>query len=240
VKDEALNNDAIVVGLANSHLPMWSETLRPRRDKVRHQLGWVGCFVVLTVCRFHENERAYKGLDKIAAISREFPYLHPGHSKNIVWALAGVGTPSDVKQVEALGFTVYANVSDEMLIDLYTAADTYMSFSRWEGYNLGISQALAMGLPTIASDIPAHREFPIVTSDSTLAVSNWLADKIETPAVDRRAIVYDWEMRTTRFSQIVEQLLQHPNTQRPRFGASTFSSPAVPAAPMTLGQSTEG
>jgi glycosyltransferase involved in cell wall biosynthesis len=227
VKDETLNKDAIVVGLANSHLPAWSEAFRPRRNGIREQLGWDNRFVILTVCRFSENERAYKGLDKIALILRKFPFLYPDRSRDVVWALAGAGSSSDVEQVEALGFTVFPNVSDEMLIDLYTAADAYMGFSLWEGYNLGVSQALAMGLPTAASDIPAHREFPIFTSNSTLCVCNWLADEVvaRTAATgDRRAIVYDWEKSTARFSQVVEQVLRRAATQRPRFGASAGST----------------
>ena len=42
VKDETLNKDALVVGLANSHLPAWSEVLRPERDRVRAALGLAG------------------------------------------------------------------------------------------------------------------------------------------------------------------------------------------------------
>ena len=238
VKDETLNKDAIVVGLANSHLPAWSEALRPRRNSVRHHLGWGNRFVILTVCRFSENERAYKGLDKIALILRKFPYLHPDHSRDLVWALAGAGSPDDVAQVEALGFTAFPNVSDNMLIDLFAAADAYMGFSRWEGYNLGISQALAMGVPTVGSDIPAHREFPIFTSNSTLAVCNWLADEVVARTAakhDRTAIVYEWEASTTRFAQVVEQILREAAIQRPRFGTSAgiglseFARPPFPS-----------
>ena len=223
VKDETLNKDALVVGLANSHLPAWSEALRPERDRFRHEHGWSDGFVVLTVCRFYVNERAYKGLDKIASILREFPYLHPEQSKPLIWALAGAGTPDDVEQAEQLGFTVFPNVSDEMLADLYKAADAYMGFSKWEGYNLGISQALAMGLPTLGSDIPAHREFPITTTNSTLAACEWLANEVDlrtaaTP--DRRAIIYEWERSTTAFVKVVEDMLQHSATQKPRLGAS--------------------
>ena len=72
----------------------------------------------------------------------------------------------------------FANVSDETLADLYRSADAYMGFSKWEGYNLGISQALAMGLPTLGSDIPAHREFPIATTNSTLSACAWLAGEV--------------------------------------------------------------
>ena len=223
VKDETLNKDALVVGLANSHLPAWSESLRPARDRFRHEQGWSDGFVVLTVCRFYVNERAYKGLDKIASILREFPYLHPEHAKPLIWALAGAGSPDDVEQAEQMGFTVFPNVSDEILADLYKAADAYMGFSKWEGYNLGISQALAMGLPTLGSDIPAHREFPIATTNSTLAACEWLANAVALRTAggpDRRAIVYEWERSTTEFVKVVEDMLQRSALQQPRLGAS--------------------
>jgi GT2 family glycosyltransferase len=223
VKDETLNKDALVVGLANSHLPAWSEALRPDRDRFRHERGWNDSFVVLTVCRFHENERAYKGLDKIAEILREYPYLYPEHAKPLIWVLAGRGTPDDVAQAEQLGFTVFPNVSDEVLADMYKAADAYMGFSKWEGYNLGIGQALAMGLPTIGSDIPAHREFGITTTNSTLIVCKWLANEVtlRTAATPRRtATVYEWERSTTEFVKVVEGMLQRSAAQKPRSGAS--------------------
>ncbi len=224
VKDETLNKDALVLGLANSHLPAWSEALRPERDRVRAAQGWQNGFVILTVCRFHENERAYKGLDKIAMILREFPYLYPEQSKPLIWALAGAGSPSDVEQAEQLGFTVFPNVSDEMLADLYKAADAYMGFSKWEGYNLGISQALAMGLPTLGSDIPAHREFGIRTTNSVLVACEWLAGEVERRAAatpgQRIAIVYDWDRSATAFVAVVEEMLRQSAAQKPRGGAS--------------------
>ncbi|MBW4025418.1 MAG: glycosyltransferase, partial [Proteobacteria bacterium] len=224
VKDETLNKDALVVGLANSHLPAWSEALRPERDRVRGAQGWADSFVILTVCRFHENERAYKGLDKIAAVLREFPYLHPEASKPLIWVLAGAGSARDVEQVEQLGFTVFPNVSDEMLADLYKAADAYMGFSKWEGYNLGISQALAMGLPVLGSDIPAHREFGIQTTNSILVACEWLAGAVERCAAatpgQRTPTVYDWDESATAFVSVVEQMLRQSAAQKPRSGAS--------------------
>jgi glycosyltransferase involved in cell wall biosynthesis len=224
VKDETLNKDALVVGLANSHLPPWSETLRPERDRMRAAQGWQSAFVVLTVCRFHENERVYKGLDKIAVLLREFPYLYPAQSQPVIWVLAGAGTPQDVEQVERLGFTVFPNVADKTLIDLYQAADAYLGFSKWEGYNLGISQALAMGLPTLGSDIPAHREFGIPTTNSILVASEWLADEVERRAAatpgQRIAKVYDWDCSTSAFVAVIEELLAQSAMQKPRGGAS--------------------
>jgi GT2 family glycosyltransferase len=224
VKNETLNKDARVIRLANSHLPAWSEAFRPMRDSVREIQGWQDRFVVLTVCRFHENERVYKGLDKISAMLREFPYLYPEPSKKLVWVLAGAGTPYDVEQVEKLGFTVFANVSDERLTDLYRAADAYMGFSKWEGYNLGIGQALAMGLPTLGSDIPAHQEFGIATTNSVLVACAWLEREVvrrsaATPE-QRTPILDDWDRSATEFVKMVEEMLEHSANQKPRLGAS--------------------
>lgn len=222
VKDETINEDAVVVGLANSHLPSWSEEQRSRRDEVRRAHGWSDRYVVLTVCRFSENERAYKGLDKIAQIAREFSYLHPQHAGKLTWALAGAGGPDDVKQAQALGFTVFPNVPDAELTGLYTAADAYMGFSRWEGYNLGISQALAMGLPTLASDIPAHREFPIETTSSVLVATGWLAREMDRQAAadkNRVATVFDWDTSASRFADLVEATLRKRVPARPRSGS---------------------
>ncbi len=140
-----------------------------------------------------------------------------------MWVLAGAGAPDDVEQAEQLGFTVLPNVSDELLADLYKAADGYMSFSKWEGYNLGISQALAMGLPTIGSDIPAHREFPIKTTNSVLAASEWLAGEVvrhTAATAQRRATVYEWEDSTTKFAKVVADMLDAAKVQAPRIGAS--------------------
>ena len=219
VKDETLNDDAVVLGLANSHLRSWSSALLPQRGSARVRHGWENAFVVLNVCRFSANERQYKGLDKVARIAREFPFIHPNLAKNVIWALAGAGSPDDVREVEALGFTVFPNLPDSDLADLYLAADAYMSFSRWEGYNLGIGQSLAMGLPTLASDIPAHREFPIVTTDSTLVACDWLAAEVTRGTAktgNREPVIFTWEESTAKFAQTISQLLETSSVARSR------------------------
>ncbi len=108
--------------------------------------------------------------------------------------------------MEATGLTAIANVSDQELIDLYAAADVYMSFSQWEGYNLGIGQALALGLPVIASDIPAHREFDIpVTNDPSEVVT--LLEPLTQMALsgtllaERRPKLFTWDEPLAAFAR---------------------------------------
>lgn len=224
VKEETLYQDASIVPNANSHMIAWSETLRPERERFREEHGWQEKVVVLTVCRFHEGERAYKGIDKISEIIREFPYLFPQQSQFLHWILAGAGNADDVSVAEALGFTVYPNVSDATLADIYKGADAYVSFSKWEGYNLGIAQAMAMGLPILASDIPPHREFGVKTTDSILVACNWLAAEVDRhrslKPIPRTAIIYDWEVSADAFVDVVEEMLHRAAKQKPRLGAS--------------------
>ncbi len=120
---------------------------------------------MLNVCRFHKPERVYKGIDDYVALRRHLFAQHPELQDRVVFVLCGKATARDQAAMEAEGLRVFANVTDAVLADLYVAADLYANFSKWEGFNLGIAQALAMGLDVIASAIPAHRQFPIATSD---------------------------------------------------------------------------
>jgi glycosyltransferase involved in cell wall biosynthesis len=49
-------------------------------------------------------------------------------------------------------------VDDAKLQRLYETAAATVSPSSYEGFGLPVAESLAHGLPTIASDIPAHRE----------------------------------------------------------------------------------
>jgi hypothetical protein len=112
--------------------------------------------------------------------------------------LCGHGGAEDVDEMRSLGLEVFSNLTDSELLDFYLAADVYMNFSRWEGYNLGIGQALALGLDVIASDIPAHRAFPIVTSSDTPTILGALstlgeAAICEAFSASRKPVVVPWE-----------------------------------------------
>jgi len=97
------------------------------------------------VCRFHEAERRYKGVDVYVSVMSHFARAHPELAARAVFVICGKASDADIAFARGCGLQVAANVTDDEMIDLFAAADIYMNLSRWEGYNLGIAQALAMG-----------------------------------------------------------------------------------------------
>jgi GT2 family glycosyltransferase/tetratricopeptide (TPR) repeat protein len=211
VQKESEYPKARVIKHGNSHLAVWNAEAEARRVKVRTALGFADKVVVLNVCRFNREERLYKGVDAYADVCKELYSARRDLRHRVVFALCGKADGEDVSAAKALGLRVFANVSDAELIDLYIAADVYLNLSRWEGYNLGIAQALALGLPVIASDIEAHREFPIVTSDDPAEIVKCLqhiADDLigGTTARARRPTVYSWDEPLTQLALEIEEL----------------------------------
>jgi GT2 family glycosyltransferase/glycosyltransferase involved in cell wall biosynthesis len=210
VRAESGRDDAGVIPLGNTHLSAWDEASLARRNAKRRARGWKERVVVLNVCRFHRAERRYKGVDFYADVAERFRLRYPELEGRVEFVLCGRASAEDVREAEALGLTVIANASDAELIDLYAAADIYMNFSKWEGYNLGIGQALAFGLPVIASDIPAHREFGVMTTDDAEEavslleplIAFWQSGELLRARTPK---LWDWDAPLAQFADIVER-----------------------------------
>jgi GT2 family glycosyltransferase len=209
VRAEIDREDVGIIRLGNSHLASWSPDKILRREEMRAARGWMDKVVVLNVCRFEQAERRYKGIDIYAEVVRRFREAHPESIERVVFVLCGKATSKDIKAVEVLGLTVVPNVTDQELADLYAAADIYMNFSQWEGYNLGIGQALAMGLPVIASDIPAHRDFGIPVTNDPGAAALLFGPLAEaalsgTLLLERKPRVWTWDEPLAEFAAVIE------------------------------------
>ncbi|CAN7774187.1 glycosyltransferase [Variovorax sp. LjRoot178] len=213
VKAEAPHERMGVIPLGNAHLARWEESSMARRAAKREELGFGDRIVVLNVCRFHEGERYYKGVDEYCHVKAMLDALYSDRSNPFMFVLAGKGTQADVEEMEASGLKVFANISDEELIDLYCCADLYANFSRWEGYNFGIGQALALGLPVVASEIPAHRAFGVFVSNDASSAARELVSLSEDSQRQRIAKVTEWAEPLRMFSEAIEQLNHGPSKQ---------------------------
>ncbi|TXN71525.1 glycosyltransferase [Methylobacterium sp. WL18] len=194
IYEQQFESTAKILRNGNSHLSVWSEQWAHRRSALRSKFGFEGRRVVLNVCRFHKAERRYKGIDAYIDLAKELPYSSAERNEYL-FILAGRGDPDDIKYVSEQGVNVFANVSDAEMAELYAASDLYVNLSRWEGYNLGIGQALAMGLNVVASDIPAHREFGVAISNSIpelcRLINSYFRGNSANPA-DRKAKIDCW------------------------------------------------
>lgn len=208
VAAEAGDPEMVVLPLANSHLGRWDEAAAARRVGLRAAYGWTDAFVILNVCRFQRGDRFYKGIDRYTDIGLRAKMA--ARSRPVVVVMCGKANPDDVADLREAGLTVFANVSDRELLNLYIAADVYMNLSQWEGYNLGIAQALAMGLPTLASKSPAHDAFGIPTFAEDEALLAHLLALIEQPPAERRPVVWEWSESLDVFSRYVSDIIGAP------------------------------
>ena len=210
IRDESVAAYTGIIPLGNSHLGIWQDGHVATRQAVRERLGWQDRFVILNVCRFHRAERRYKGVDRYADTMRAFKATYPDLAARCVFVLCGKGAPRDVKDMQQEGLAIFPNVTDETMAELYMAADAYLNFSQWEGYNLGIAQALAMGLPTFASDIPAHRAFGIEVSNDPAVAGNWLNATVQSTAQGaaiRQPTLWIWDTPLTQFVDCVRDMI---------------------------------
>jgi len=215
VRAEGHEERAGIIPNGNSHLLIWNESLRSNRERVRRKFGWTNKAVVLNVCRFGVAEQYYKGVDKYGEASQEFSFFRPKLAADTVFVLCGKAEPEDVAEMEKRGLQVFANVTDSEMQEFYMAADVYANFSRWEGYNLGIGQALAFGLPVVASDIQAHRAFPIATSNDMLTImeclSSFVGRAIDTRFSSERApVIVDWQESLAKLEREIVSLCSEP------------------------------
>jgi glycosyltransferase involved in cell wall biosynthesis len=126
---------------------------------------------LLTISEFSRSEiRGALGLDA-KVVAQPLPPLAAPHAGGRHVLAVGAGRPykrldtlvDAVARLDPRPELVLAGVKgrwvdDEELARLYSEAIVTVSTSTYEGYGLAVAESLAYARPTIASDIPAHRE----------------------------------------------------------------------------------
>lgn len=125
----------------------------------------------------------------------------------------GEGPPAQLRE---LGY-----LSEDSLIGEYYNAQLLVAASTMEGFDLPVLEAMACGLPVVASDIPVHRElfgsaarlFPVGDADALAAAVEWLLDHPQEREAQREAGLrlaadYTWEAAARRVHGVYDDLAQ--------------------------------
>lgn len=115
--------------------------------------------VILTLGRLSADER-YKGFDEVMEALPEIHKVYP----NTVYVVAGEGTDrkrleqkaQDLGLADSVVFTGF--VREEEKLDHYRLADVFAMPSRGEGFGFVFLEAMACGVPVVASRIDGGRE----------------------------------------------------------------------------------
>jgi len=130
--------------------------IRPKNPRLVERFRLEGKRVLLTVGRLDAAERS-KGFDEVLEVMRKLP-------EDVVYLIAGGGNDFERLQKKAVDLSLTSRVIFTGLFDegekpdLYNLADVYVMPSRGEGFGFVFLEAMACGVPAIASKIDGGRE----------------------------------------------------------------------------------
>jgi glycosyltransferase-like protein len=136
-----------------------------QRRALRDRAGADGRFLFLTVGGIEPRKGSLHLLEALASLTRELdppPMLAVvgGHSfqDHAAYREGALARASDLGLSEQ-DVVILGTVPDAEMPGWYQAADTFVFPSVKEGFGLVVLEAMAAGLPVVASDIPVFQEF---------------------------------------------------------------------------------
>jgi phosphatidylinositol alpha-1,6-mannosyltransferase len=221
----------------------------PRRDDLVARYGLAGRRVLMSLSRLDPRER-YKGIDEVI---EAMPKLL-AHDPSLAYLVCGSGDDRPRLEAKAgrLGladrviFTGYVAEADK--VDHYRLADCFLLAGWGEGFGIVLLEAMACGVPVVASSVDGSRE---AVADGELGVlvdprqPDALMHGIETALARPRGIVPVGLRRFSydAFEERVHRMLLAPLARAlaaRRHGAAEPPADAVFPAPGGVGGSAQG
>lgn len=210
---------------------------------IRHDIGWpqarvivlgvdhipdLGCkpaacaaaapLRVGTLMRLGAGEARYKGTELLPQLRSATADALSAHDGAVRFEVMGRGTQADADRLREAGFTVHLNASDVERAAYLRELDVFISPSRWEGMNLPLVEAQALGTPGLAFDTGAHPEFtPLMfrsVADVALQVAAYDSDR-EGLLAAHGAGAYAFVRGRLRWQEAAEQMARLIRDQAP-------------------------
>ena len=140
--------EAEVVTLGCNHVPDLG--LKPKNEFASSEKA----LRVGTLIRLGAGEAQYKG----NALFRELVSRLRANNREIEFYVMGRGTEADGDEWRDIGVTPILNAPDDAKAEYLRTLDVFVSPSMWEGFNLPIVEAQALGTVGIGFDVGAHPE----------------------------------------------------------------------------------
>ena len=157
LKAEIGLKNGIVIHLGSDHVPDLGCKSPAEVSNAENRPLKIG-----TLVRFGKGEAFYKGNHLFAQLFEELK----SSGTALEYHAAGAGAPEDVVEMQRQGVVTHLNLSDEDKASYLRSLDVFISFSLWEGFNLPVVEAQALGTVGLAFDVGAHPEVtPFVCRD---------------------------------------------------------------------------
>jgi len=178
--------------------------------------GLHGKRVLLTFGRIVSKERA-KGFDEVLDLLPELLIDNP----DIVYLIAGDGEYSSAlkEKVLTLGLSEYVvftgMVVEEEKSDIYSLADVYVMPSRGEGFGFVFLEAMACGIPVIASRVDGSREAvldgelgAVVNPDDPAEIRGAIVEALKKPREIPEGLTYfSFHNFTVKLHKIIDEMM---------------------------------
>ncbi len=201
IKHDIGVKDARIISCGCDHVSVFP-------PKQRSDLGAAsnGVVKIGTLMRLGYGESCYKGneaLVNLASMLKREQLLVEVHA-------AGQGTSRDTRPFIDKGIIPHLNLSEEEKYKYLRGLDIFVSLSQWEGFNLPLVEAQAMGTLSLCLDTGAHPEVCPFVLNSERDVVSYVRRAVESPEwlIAKSRLCCDFVRRKFSWDNAVKAMLE--------------------------------